>query len=117
MFSIGKLLQQYRSIENLYINGAYATLPLFAQVLSDVFGKTVYVNDKHDSASAGAALLALTHLGIFSDLEAAAQTVRSVETYQANAAHHTQYARFAEIFDRLSYKLAEDFDALVALQG
>jgi gluconokinase len=117
MFSIGKLLQQYRSIENLYINGAYATLPLFAQVLSDVFGKTVYVNDKHDSASAGAALLGLTHLGIFSDLEAAAQTVRSVETYQPNATHHAHYARFAAIFDRLSYKLAEDFDALVALQG
>jgi gluconokinase len=69
MYSIGKLLQQYRSIENLYINGAYATLPLFAQILSDVFGKTVYINDKHDSASAGAALLALTHLGLFGRLK------------------------------------------------
>lgn len=117
MYSIGKLLQQYRSIQHLYINGAYATLPLFAQVLSDVFGKTVYINDKHDSASAGAALLGLTHLGIFTDLEEAAQTVRSVETYQPNTAHYEQYTRFAEIFDRLSHKLSEDFDALVALQG
>jgi gluconokinase len=116
MYSIGKLLQQYRSIENLYINGAYATLPLFAQILSDVFGKTVYINDKHDSASAGAALLALTHLGVYPDLETAAQTIRSVETYHANVAHHELYGRFAEIFDRLSHKLAEDFDALVALQ-
>ncbi|MEZ4903674.1 MAG: FGGY-family carbohydrate kinase [Spirosomataceae bacterium] len=117
MYSIGKLLQQYRPIQNLYINGAYATLPLFAQVISDVFGKTVYINDKHDSASAGAALLGLTHLGIFRDLEEAAQTVRSVETYQTNSKHHAQYTRFAEIFDRLSHKLSEDFDALVALQG
>jgi len=116
MYSIGKLLQQYRSIQNLYINGTYATMPLFAQILSDVFGKTVYINDKHDSASAGAALLGLTHLGIFRDLEEAAQTIRSVETYQPNTANHEKYARFAEIFDRLSHKLSEDFDALVALQ-
>ncbi|MFN4175101.1 MAG: FGGY-family carbohydrate kinase, partial [Parachlamydiaceae bacterium] len=116
IYSIGKLLQQYRSIQNLYINGAYATLPLFAQVLSDVFGKTVYINDKHDSASAGAALLGLTHLGIFKDLEDAARTIRSVETYQPNLTHHERYGRFAEIFERLSYKLSEDFDALVALQ-
>jgi gluconokinase len=116
MHSIGKLLQQYRSIQNLYINGTYATLPLFAQVLSDVFGKKVYVNDKHDSASAGAALLALTHLGVYPDLETAAKTIRSVESYQPNPENHERYARFTEIFDRLSQKLAEDFDALVALQ-
>ncbi len=116
MHSIGKLLQQYRSIQNLYINGSYATLPLFAQILSDVFGKKVYINDKYDSASAGAALLGLTHLGVFSDLETAAKTIRSVKTYEPSEANHVLYSRFTEIFDRLSQKLAEDFDALVALQ-
>ena len=117
VYSIGKLLQQYRSIENLYINGAYATLPLFAQILSDVFGKTVYINDKHDSASAGAALLALTKLGKYENLVAAAQTIKSVEKYSANDKNHHRYGQFSEIFDRLSHKLADDFDALVALQG
>jgi len=117
IYSIGKLLQQYRSIENLYINGAYATLPFFAQTLSDVFGKTVYINDKHDSASAGAALLALTQLGKYDSLTSAAQTIKSVKTYAPNEQNHERYSHFSEIFDRLSYKLAEDFDALVALQG
>ena len=104
-------------IRDRYINGAYATLPLFAQILSDVFGKTVYINDKHDSASAGAALLALTKLGKYENLVAAAQTIKSVETYSANDKNHHSYGQFSEIFDRLSHKLADDFDALVALQG
>jgi gluconokinase len=117
VYSIGKLLQQYRSIQNLYINGVYATLPLFAQILSDVFGKTVYINDKHDSASAGAALLASTKLGRYENLEEASRTIKSVKTYSPNDSNHQQYGQLSEIFDRLSYKLAEDFDDLVALQG
>lgn len=117
VYSIGKLLQQYRTIQNLYINGVYATLPLFAQILSDVFGKTVYINDKHDSASAGAALLASTKLGRYENLEEASRTIKSVKTYSPNDSNHQQYGQLSEIFDRLSYKLAEDFDDLVALQG
>ncbi|MCU0340529.1 MAG: gluconokinase [Spirosomaceae bacterium] len=115
--SIGKLLQQYRNIENLYLNGNYATRPLVAQIIADVFGKAVHINDQHDSASTGAALLALTHLGIYPTLPEAAQTVRSVETYQPDAVTHERYARFTQIFERLSQKLQEDFDALVALQA
>ncbi|MFN4145530.1 MAG: gluconokinase [Runella sp.] len=117
IYSIGKLLQQYRSIEHLYINGSYATLPLFAQILADVFGKAVHINDQHDSASTGGALLALTHLGAFDSLEKAVQTIRVVATYQPIHTHHARYAQFAELFNRISQKLLEDFDDLVALQN
>lgn len=114
--SIGTLLQQHRNIENLYLNGHYATQPLVAQILADVFGKKVHINDKHDSASAGAALLALTHLGMYESLAVAAQTVRSVETYQPHQANYERYTRFTKIFERLSQKLQEDFEDLVGLE-
>ena len=116
MYSIGKLLQKYRSIDTIYVNGAYASMPFWAQLLSDVFGKTVYINDNHNSASLGAALLVLTNIGAYGSLTEAAKTVTSHETYYPNTVAHHNYAPLFDIFERLSHKLIDEFDAIAALQ-
>ena len=116
MYSIGKLLQEYRSIDKIYVNGTYASLPFWAQLLADVFGKTVYINDNHESASLGVALLMLTNMGIYGSLTEAARTVTSKETYSPSMTIHHNYAPLFAIFERLSHKLADEFDAIAGLQ-
>jgi gluconokinase len=116
IFSIGKLLETHRNFEDIYINGAYASLPLWTQILADMYGKTVHINDNHDSVAMGAALLGFTKLGIFSNLEEAAATVKSIETYFPNHENHEIYMKYFKIFERLSYKLSEDFEDIVLLQ-
>ncbi len=116
IYSIGKLLQTYRKIDNLYVNGTFATLPLWSQIISDMFGKQVNVNDNHDSANVGAAMLALTEMGIFSSLDEAAKTIQSSKIYQPNQVNHQKYQKFYAIFERLSHKLAEEFDLIAELQ-
>ncbi|WP_435357439.1 gluconokinase [Emticicia sp. SJ17W-69] len=116
IYSIGKLLQNYRKIDNLYVNGTFATLPLWSQIISDMFGKQVNVNDNHDSSNVGAAMLALTEMGIFSSLDEAAKTIQSSITYQPNQANHQKYQKFYAIFETLSHKLADEFDLIAELQ-
>lgn len=116
IYSIGKLLQTYRKIDKLYVNGTYATLPLWSQIISDMFGKQVYINDNHDSANVGAAMLALTEMGVLGSLEAAATTIQSSKVYQSNQANHQKYQKLYAIFEKLSYKLTEEFDLIAELQ-
>ena len=116
MYSIGKILETHRNFEDIYINGAYASLPLWTQILADMFGKTVHINDNHDSVAMGAALLAFTKLGVYSNLEEAAATVKSIETYEPNLKNHDNYMKYFMIFERLSHKLSEDFEEIVLLQ-
>ncbi|MEA5403853.1 gluconokinase [Arcicella sp. DC2W] len=116
MYSIGKTLETHRSFDSIYINGAYASLPLWTQILTDMYGKTIHVNDHHDSVALGTALLGLTQLGVYSNLEAAASTVKSVETYQPNPKNHEIYMKYFEIFERLSHNLKNEFEQIVALQ-
>ena len=116
MYSIGKILETHRNFEDIYINGAYASLPLWTQILADMFGKTVHINDNHDSVAMGAALLAFTKLGVYSNLEEAAATVKSIETYEPNLKNHDNYMKYFKIFERLSHKLSEDFEEIVLLQ-
>ena len=116
MYSIGKILETHRNFEDIYINGAYASLPLWTQILADMFGKTVHINDNHDSVAMGAALLAFIKLGVYSNLEEAAATVKSIETYEPNLKNHDNYMKYFKIFERLSHKLSEDFEEIVLLQ-
>jgi gluconokinase len=116
IYSIGKILETHRNFEDIYINGAYASLPLWTQILADMYGKTVHINDNHDSVAMGAALLGLTKLGIYSNLEEAATTVKSIETYHPNPENHDKYMKYFKIFERLSHKLSEDFEEIVLLQ-
>ena len=116
MYSIGKILETHRNFEDIYINGAYASLPLWTQILADMFGKTVHINDNHDSVAMGAALLAFTKLGVYSNLEEASATVKSIETYEPNLKNHDNYMKYFKIFERLSHKLSEDFEEIVLLQ-
>jgi gluconokinase len=117
IYSIGKILETYRKIDTLYVNGAFASLPLWASILADMYGKTVYVNNTPDSASMGAALLCLTKLGIYQNLEEAANQIQSNQIYQPNTSNHAVYMQYFEIFERLSHKLNDEFDAIVRLQG
>jgi len=116
IYSIGKLLQTYRKIDKLYVNGTYATLPLWSQIISDMFGKQVYINDNHDSANVGAAMLALTEMGVFGSLEEAATTIQSSKVYQPNHTNHQKYQKLYAIFEKLSHKLTEEFDLIAELQ-
>jgi gluconokinase len=116
IYSIGKILETHRNFEDIYINGAYASLPLWTQILADMYGKTVHINDNHDSVAMGAALLGLTKLGIYANLEEAAATVKSIETYHPNLKNHDTYMKYFKIFERLSHKLSEDFEEIVLLQ-
>ena len=116
IYSIGKLLQSHRKIDNLYVNGTFATLPLWSQIISDMFGIQVNVNDNPDSANVGAAMLALTEMGIFSSLADAAKTIQSSMVYQPNRENHQKYQKFYAIFERLSHKLEEEFDLIAELQ-
>ncbi|TAF49790.1 MAG: gluconokinase [Runella slithyformis] len=116
VYSIGKLLEKHRTIDSVYVNGAYASQPFWAQLLADVFGKTVSTNDNPDSASLGTALLMLTNIGVHSSLLEAAKTVKSGQTYRPNTVTHSEYKLLFDLFERLSRQLAEPFEAIAAYQ-
>ena len=46
MYSIGKTLEEHRSIKSLSVNGSFATIPFCAQMIADIFNKPVGIRQK-----------------------------------------------------------------------
>jgi gluconokinase len=116
IYSIGKSLMEQRSIKSLSVNGSFGTIPFFSQLLADMFNKPVRLRPQSHSVSYGAWLLSATEMGLYPSLEKAAATVELPDVYKPQKPHHAIYADYFSIFEKLSGKLSNEFEAIGNLQ-
>jgi gluconokinase len=116
IYSIGKTLEEHRSISSLTVNGSFASIPFCAQMLSDVFNKPISIGKNPDSIAQGAFLLSATNMGIFHNLDEAARSVVLVETYHPQKQNHDVYSKYFSVFERLVAKLHDEFEEISNLQ-
>jgi gluconokinase len=118
IYSIGKTLQEHRTINSLSANGSFASYPFWTQMIADVFNKPVSIKKGtgSDSVAAGAFLLSATELGIYQNIDEAAQSVELPDTFIPKKQHHNTYMKHYAIFERLSVKLYDEFEAIANLQ-
>jgi gluconokinase len=115
IYSIGKTLEEHRSIKCLSVNGSFASIPFCTQMIADLFNKPV-TSKNSDSASLGAFLLSATHMGIYSNLEEASRSIEPTNSFYPDLANHQSYIRYFEIFERLTSRLTEEFEDIANLQ-
>jgi gluconokinase len=116
IYSIGKILEEHRTIKSLSINGSFASIPLCTQMVADMFNKPVRLKQEHNSIGLGTFLLSATEMGIFKTLDEAAQTVELPDTYKPQKRNHAVYSGYFSIFEKLSTKLFDEFEAIATLQ-
>ncbi|MFL5746871.1 MAG: gluconokinase [Niastella sp.] len=116
IYSIGKTLGEQRNIKSLSVNGSFGAIPFCTQMIADMFNKPVRVRQQYHSVSFGAFLLSATEMGIYKSLDEAAQTVELPDIYKPNKQRHAVYADYFSIYEKLSVKLAEEFEAISDLQ-
>jgi gluconokinase len=116
IYSIGKTLQEHRSIKSITVNGSFASIPVCAQTLADIFNMPVNVGKNPDSNAQGAFLLSATDMGIYKTLDEAASSVLLSSNFMPQKGNHSLYMQYFSIFERLSAKLADEFEAIANLQ-
>jgi gluconokinase len=116
IYSIGRILQEHRTINSLSVNGSFATIPFCAQLMADIFNKPVNTVMNFSSAARGAFLLNAIDMGIYSSFKEAAESTVFEETIQPRAQNHASYSRYYKVFERLSTKLHDDFEEIASLQ-
>ncbi|TDH23472.1 gluconokinase [Segetibacter sp. 3557_3] len=117
-YNIGKSLSEHRTYTSLSANGTFASYPFWTQMMADIFNKPVHIKQGSgsDSVAYGSFLLAATENGQYENLEEAAKTVKLPDSFLPHAQHHKVYMKHFEIFERLSVKLFDEFEAIAGLQ-
>ncbi len=116
IYSIGKTLEEHRSINKISVNGSFASIPFCTQMIADIFNKPVSVSKNMNSVSLGAFLLSATEMGIYKNLDEAARTIVLPDTFNPNKQNNSIYTKQFAIFERLSTKLFDEFEEIANLQ-
>lgn len=117
IYSIGKILEEHRSIEQLSVNGSFGTIPFCTQMLADIFNKPVYLRPGYDSVSFGTYMVAATEMGIYASLDdATAQFTLPLMQYP-DKENHMVYADSFKVFENLTQCLSGQFESIARLQN
>jgi gluconokinase len=116
IYSIGKTLEEHRSIKSISVNGSFASIPFCAQIIADIFNKPVTTSKYSNTSSIGSFLMSATDMGKYASLEEAAQTIELTDQYMPGNVSHSTYAKYFDIFNRLTSKLADEFEDISILQ-
>ncbi len=116
IFSISKLVEEHRTIKTLSVHGSFASLPLCTQLLADICNKPVSLRKNSDSVGYGSYLLSATEMGIYKNLAEAVKSVVLPDQYLPKKQQHAVYMKHFKIFERLSTRLADEFEDISNIQ-
>ncbi len=89
-------------IREVRCGGGGARSRLWRQIQADILGKTVLRMDVHETSALGAAMLAAISLGVYRDLEEAAENmVKVADRHEPNFEHHRKYLKAFKLYRKL----------------
>ncbi|MFQ5445775.1 MAG: gluconokinase [Saprospiraceae bacterium] len=92
LFQIGKIVEESGAgIQRIYANGGFTKMPVWVQIVADVFGVEVVVRDNGDSSAFGAVLLGMKALGILTGFDAVRHFFKAKKIYTPDAERHEAY--------------------------
>jgi gluconokinase len=110
MYSIGQSINENgQNIEVIYASGGFAHSEFWVQMLADVFGKKVILNESVEASAWGAALVAWQALGVIEDFTKMSDFATNSQVFAPNLANHQIYKTIFEKFTRLYQILKSEF--------
>lgn len=104
------------NIHHLYASGGFIQSTFWLQLLADVSGKQISINNSTDASSAGAAIIGFYALGIIKSLADATQFFKTEMVYAPQENVAGKYNELFQIFQSLYPALKENFHALSRLK-
>ncbi|WP_353723156.1 FGGY-family carbohydrate kinase [Dyadobacter sp. 676] len=100
LYSVGKTLMEMQEISVIYANGGFARSTTWVQMLSDVFGKTVKLNETVETGAVGAAMMGLKALGFAKDFSELTAFTKVGKEFDPENAVHEKYDALARKFSK-----------------
>ncbi|TDE18605.1 gluconokinase [Dyadobacter psychrotolerans] len=98
LYSIGKVLLKMQEIKTIYANGGFARSPIWVQMLSDIFGKKVKLNETVETGAIGAAMMGLKALGVYKEFSEMKSFTSVGQQFSPDSNNHEGYHTLSEKF-------------------
>ena len=105
------------TIKNIYLSGGIIKSSEWVQLLADISGKKIMVNETADASALGAAFIGMKAIGAVKNMNRAKMFLTNVKTFKPNATNHNTYKKYFKIYSSLYKKLKDTFCELSMLSN
>lgn len=117
MYSVFVALEELTGqSQEIRATGGFARSKSWLEIVSDVFGREVKVPQVLEGSAFGAAILAMVALGYLPDIQSARKMVTIGETIQPNMDNNEKYGKLFALYERIYWKLQEEFALMADLR-
>ncbi|MEW6660845.1 MAG: gluconokinase [Bacillota bacterium] len=102
--------------QEIRATGGFARSRTWLQIMSDVFGREVSVPQVVEGSAFGAAILAMVALGYLPSVQSAREMVTIGEAFQPKLANNEKYRKLFALYERIYWKLQEEFAIMAELR-
>jgi gluconokinase len=103
------------SIKNIYLSGGITKSAIWVQLLTDISGKKIIINDTADASALGAAFIGMKATGLVKKITDAKMFLKNVKAFEPDMVNHRIYKKYFEIYKSLYEKLKDSFSELSAI--
>ena len=104
-------------VKNIYLSGGIIKSEKWVQLLADISGKKIMVNEAADASALGAAFIGMKAIGSVKKINQAKIFLKNVKTTVPNAARHRAYKNYLKIYNSLYKKLKDSFGELTGISS
>lgn len=115
LFDIYKHIDKQNIVDTIYASGGFTESDFWLQMMTDVFGKKIYVNNVSDASAMGAAFIGMLATNTISSLQEAKKFLQPVKIFEPDSKFHTIYAGNFSIYTTLYSNLQSSFEKLASL--
>jgi gluconokinase len=102
-------------IKNIYLSGGITKSAVWVQLLADISGKQILINDAADASALGAAFIGMKAIGAVKKITDAKMFLKNVKAFEPDSANYEAYKKYFSIYKGLYEKLKDSFDELSAI--
>jgi gluconokinase len=100
------------TIKNIYLSGGIIRSDGWVQLLANISGKQIRVNEAADASALGAAFIGMKAIGEVKNITEAKMFLKNVKTFKPDPEQHHISQKYFEIYKSLYEKLKNTFDKL-----
>ena len=104
-------------IKKIYLSGGIIKSDEWVQILADISGKEILVNEAADASALGAAFIGMKAIGKVKKIDEAKMFLENVKTFKPVTSNHTIYKKYFEIYRGLYKKLETTFNEISGLKS
>jgi len=100
------------TIKKIYLSGGIIKSENWVQLLADISGKIILINEGGDASALGAAFIGMKATGLVKKINEAKLFLSNTKTFKPNRANHNLYEKYFKIYISLYPKLKDVFNEL-----